>query len=159
MKINIANNEVIHFVGIGGIGMSGLAQIMKNMGFVIQGSDISKNKNIDRLKKIGIKIYNNHRIKNLKKVTMVIISSAIKKNNVELIAAKSKNLQIFKRAEMLANVISGSPGLLGIFFLLPPKSFTILFILTVFPLPTLRIPQLKLFFLFTLIIASTTSDT
>ena len=105
MKINIANNEVIHFVGIGGIGMSGLAQIMKNMGFVIQGSDISKNKNIDRLKKIGIKIYNNHRIKNLKKVTMVIISSAIKKNNVELIAAKSKNLQIFKRAEMLANVI------------------------------------------------------
>ena len=48
MKINIASNEVIHFIGIGGIGMSGLAQIMKNMGFVIQGSDLSKNKNIER---------------------------------------------------------------------------------------------------------------
>jgi UDP-N-acetylmuramate--alanine ligase len=106
MKINIASYEVIHFIGIGGIGMSGLAQIMKNMGFVIQGSDISKNKNIDRLKKIGIKIYNNHFKKNLKNATIVIISSAIKKNNIELIAAKSKNLQIFKRAEMLANVIA-----------------------------------------------------
>ncbi len=106
MKIKIATNEVIHFIGIGGIGMSGLAQIMKNMGFAIQGSDISKNKNIDRLKKLGVKIYNNHNKKNLKKATMIITSSAIKKNNVELIAAKSKNLQIFKRAEMLANVIA-----------------------------------------------------
>ena len=57
MKINIASNEVIHFVGIGGIGMSGLAQIMKNMGFVVQGSDLSSNKNTDRLIKSGIKIY------------------------------------------------------------------------------------------------------
>ena len=55
MKINIASKEVIHFIGVGGIGMSGLAQIMKNMGFVIQGSDLSRNKNTDRLIKSGIK--------------------------------------------------------------------------------------------------------
>ena len=54
MKINIASNEVIHFIGIGGIGMSGLAQIMNNMGFAIQGSDLSKNKNTERLIKKGI---------------------------------------------------------------------------------------------------------
>ena len=57
MKINIASNEVVHFIGIGGIGMSGLAQIMKNMGFRVQGSDLSHNKNTDRLIKTGIKIY------------------------------------------------------------------------------------------------------
>ena len=57
MKVKIASNEVIHFVGIGGIGMSGLAQIMHNMGFMIQGSDLVQNKNIDRLRKFGIKIF------------------------------------------------------------------------------------------------------
>ena len=56
MKINIASNEVIHFIGIGGIGMSGLAQIMNNMGFTIQGSDLNRNKNTDRLIKKGIKV-------------------------------------------------------------------------------------------------------
>ena len=57
MKINIASNEVVHFIGIGGIGMSGLAQIMSNMGFTIQGSDLSRNKNTDRLIKKGIKVF------------------------------------------------------------------------------------------------------
>ena len=79
MKINIASNEVIHFIGIGGIGMSGLAQIMANMGFRVQGSDLSSNKNIHRLIKSGIKIYIGHNAKNIKKATMIVISSAIKK--------------------------------------------------------------------------------
>ena len=106
MKINIGSNEVIHFIGIGGIGMSGLAQIMKNMGFYIQGSDLSKSKSTDRLIKTGIKVFFGHNKSNLKKTTMVIISSAIKKNNKELIAAKSKKLPIYKRGEMLANVVA-----------------------------------------------------
>ena len=118
MKINIANNEIIHFIGIGGIGMSGLAQIMKNMGFSIQGSDLNRNKNTERLIKSKIKVYVGHHQKNLRKATMVVVSSAIKKNNKELQAAKSKKLSIFKRGEMLANivalkkniVISGSHG-------------------------------------------------
>jgi len=106
MKINIASNEVIHFIGIGGIGMSGLAQIMNNMGFTIQGSDLNQNKNTDRLIKKGIKVYFGHNQKNLNKTTMVVISSAIKKNNKELLAAKSKKLPVFKRGEMLANIVS-----------------------------------------------------
>jgi len=106
MKINIASNEVVHFIGIGGIGMSGLAQIMNNMGFTIQGSDLNRNKNTDRLIKKGIKIFFGHHKKNLNKTTMVVISSAVKKNNIELIAAKHKKLPVFKRGEMLANIVA-----------------------------------------------------
>jgi len=106
MKINIASNEVIHFIGIGGIGMSGLAQIMKNMGFTIQGSDLSKNKNTERLIKSGIKVFLKHDKKNLKNVTMTVISSAIKNNNKELKAARYKNLPVFKRGDMLANIVA-----------------------------------------------------
>ena len=118
MKINIASNEVIHFIGIGGIGMSGLAQIMNTMGFTIQGSDLSRNKNTERLVKLGIKVYFGHNKKNLQKATMIVFSSAITKNNREFEAAKNKNLPLFKRGEMLANidalkkniVIAGSHG-------------------------------------------------
>ena len=106
MKINIAINEVVHFIGIGGIGMSGLAQIMKNMGFAIQGSDLNRNKNTERLIKSGMKVYFGHHQKNLKKATMIVISSAIKKNNKELKAAKLKKLPVFKRGEMLANIVA-----------------------------------------------------
>ena len=106
MKINIASNEVIHFIGIGGIGMSGLAQIMKNMGFTIQGSDLNRNKNTERLTKSGIKVFFRHNRKNLKKATMIVISSAIKKNNLELRAANHKNLPVFKRGDMLANIVA-----------------------------------------------------
>ncbi len=106
MKINIGSKEIVHFIGIGGIGMSGLAQIMKNIGFTIQGSDLSQNKNTERLIKSNIKVYFNHNKKNLRKATMVVISSAIKKNNKELKAAISKKLPIFKRGEMLANIVS-----------------------------------------------------
>jgi UDP-N-acetylmuramate--alanine ligase len=106
MKINIASNEVIHFIGIGGIGMSGLAQIMKNMRFAIQGSDLSRNKNTERLVKSGIKVFFRHDKKNLNKATMIVISSAIKNNNKELKAAKYKNLPIFKRGDMLANIVA-----------------------------------------------------
>jgi len=106
MKISIGSNEVIHFIGIGGIGMSGLAQIMNNMGFTIQGSDLNRNKNTDRLIKKGIKVFFGHHQKNIKKTTMVVISSAVKKNNVELVSAKYKKLPIFKRGEMLANIVA-----------------------------------------------------
>jgi len=106
MKINIASNEVVHFIGIGGIGMSGLAQIMKNMGFAIQGSDLNRSKNTERLIKLGMKVYFGHNQENLKKATMIVISSAIKKNNKELKAAKYKNLPVFKRGEMLANIVA-----------------------------------------------------
>ena len=106
MKIELAKTEVIHFVGIGGIGMSGLSLIMKGMGFNIQGSDISNNKNIDRLKKNKIKILIKHKKKNINNATILVISSAIKKNNPELIEARKKQLPIYKRGEMLAHIVS-----------------------------------------------------
>ncbi len=106
MNIKIAKKEIIHFIGIGGIGMSGLALIMKGQGFKVQGSDISNNKNIDRLKKEKIKIYLDQSKKNLKIATIVVISSAIKKTNPELIEAKRKKIPIIKRGEMLASIVS-----------------------------------------------------
>jgi len=106
MKIELAKTEVIHFVGIGGIGMSGLSLIMKRMGFNVQGSDILNNKNIERLKKSKIKILINHEKKNIEKATILVISSAIKKDNPELIEARRKQLPIYKRGVMLAHIVS-----------------------------------------------------
>ena len=106
MKIKLAKKETIHFIGIGGIGMSGLSLIMKGQGFKVQGSDIVDNKNIDRLRKEKIKIYLNQTKKNLKNATIVVISSAIKKNNPELIEAKRRKIPIIKRGEMLASTVS-----------------------------------------------------
>ncbi len=106
MKIKLAKSELIHFIGIGGIGMSGLALIMKSKGFKVQGSDIANNKNIERLKKEKIKVFIGHKKQNINKGTIVVISSAIKKSNPELIAAKKKQLPIYKRGEMLANIVS-----------------------------------------------------
>ena len=104
-KIKLGTQEVVHFIGIGGIGMSGLAQIMKTMGFTVQGSDVSKNKNTDNCKKLGIKILINHNRKNINKATIVVKSSAIKPSNVELLDAKKKNIPVYERIEMLANII------------------------------------------------------
>ena len=105
-KINLGQKEVIHFVGIGGIGMSGLAQIMNNMGFKIQGSDQNKNKNTLSCVKRGIKVFFGHSKKNIKNSTILVKSSAIKNNNVELKFAKSKKIPIYSRAEVLADVVS-----------------------------------------------------
>ncbi len=106
MKIKLAKTEIIHFIGIGGIGMSGLAIIMKGLGFKIQGSDISFNKNISRLKKNKTKVFIGHKKQNISNSTIIVISSAIKKNNPELKEAKKKKLPIYKRGEMLGHIVS-----------------------------------------------------
>ena len=106
MKIELAKTEVIHFIGIGGIGMSGLSLIMKGKGFKVQGSDINFNKNVERLKKEKIKVFLGQKKQNLKNATIVVISSAIKKNNPEMIEAKRKNLPIITRGKMLAHIVS-----------------------------------------------------
>ena len=105
-KINLGQKDLIHFVGIGGIGMSGLAHIMKNMGFRIQGSDLSKNKNTISCSKSGIKIFIGHSHHNIKKVTILVKSSAIKNSNVEIKYAKKNKIPIYSRAEVLADVVS-----------------------------------------------------
>ena len=106
MKIDLAKTEVIHFIGIGGIGMSGLSMIMKGKGFKVQGSDLNINKNIERLRKEKIKIFIGQKKQNLRNATIVVISSAIKKNNPEIIEAKRKNLPIITRGKMLAHIVS-----------------------------------------------------
>ena len=106
MKIKLAKKEIVHFIGIGGIGMSGLSLIMKGKGFQVQGSDLVINKNIERLKKEKIKIFIGQKKQNLKNATIVVISSAIKKNNPEIVEALRKNLPIIKRGQMLAHIVS-----------------------------------------------------
>ena len=106
MKIKLGKTEQIHFVGIGGIGMSGLALIMKELGFRVQGSDISLNKNIERLKKNRIKVFIGHKTSNLNQTTILVKSSAIKKNNSEILYGKRKKIPIYSRGDMLGHVVS-----------------------------------------------------
>ena len=106
MEIKLAKNEIIHFIGIGCIGMSGLSLIMKGKGFKVQGSDLNFNKNFEKLKKEKIKIFIGQKKQNIKDATIAVISSAIKKNNPEILEAKRKNLPIIKRGQMLAHIVS-----------------------------------------------------
>ena len=105
-KINLGQKDLIHFIGIGGIGMSGLAQIMKNMGFRIQGSDQHKNKNTINCAKLGIKVFIGHAPSNIKKATILVKSTAIKNNNPEIKYAKKNKIPIYSRAEVLADAVS-----------------------------------------------------
>ena len=96
----------IHFVGIGGIGMSGIAELLLNLKFDITGSDINQSQNVKRLESKGINVSINHSADNVKNVDVVVYSSAVKQNNPELIAAHKKNIPVIRRAEMLAELIS-----------------------------------------------------
>ena len=80
----------IHFIGIGGSGMSGIAEVLSNLGYVVTGSDQSKSSNTERLESLGIRIYYQHHASNLQDVEMVVKSTAIKEENAELIEAKKK---------------------------------------------------------------------
>ena len=105
-KINLGQKEIIHFIGIGGIGMSGLAQVMKNMGFKIQGSDQNKNKSTSNCIKAGIKVFIGHSKTNVKNATIIVKSSAIKDSNVEIKQAKKRKIPIYSRVDVLADVVS-----------------------------------------------------
>ena len=96
---------VIHFCGVGGIGMSGIAEVLHNLGYSVQGSDIDKNNNVVRLADLGIIIQIGHFAENIEKAAVVVVSSAIKKDNPELVEARRRQLPIIKRAEMLAELM------------------------------------------------------
>ena len=107
MQLNINKKDKIHLIGIGGIGMSGIAIILKKMGYDVQGSDISKkNKNLANLKKNKVKLFYRHKKENINHANIVVISSAINKSNAELKAALKKKILVIKRADMLAHIIS-----------------------------------------------------
>ena len=95
----------VHFVGIGGIGMSAIAEILSSMGVCVQGSNDQENANTCRLEKMGIRVFIGHKSENLDGCDAVVISSAIHDDNVELMAAKEKNLPIGHRSEMLAELL------------------------------------------------------
>lgn len=95
----------IHFVGIGGIGMSGIAEVLNNLGYKITGSDIRETDTTKRLESLGIKIYYGHKAENIHSAEVLVISSAIKKDNPELIEAKKLGIPVILRAEMLAELM------------------------------------------------------
>ncbi|MBL0935316.1 MAG: UDP-N-acetylmuramate--L-alanine ligase [Rhizobiaceae bacterium] len=96
---------VVHFIGIGGIGMSGIAEVLHNLGYKVQGSDQSDSANVQRLREKGIECFVGHRAENLGQAEVVVVSTAIKKSNPELAAAREKLLPIVRRAEMLAELM------------------------------------------------------
>tara|TARA_Y100001970_G_scaffold294234_1_gene448901 strand:+ start:9470 stop:10855 length:1386 start_codon:yes stop_codon:yes gene_type:complete len=101
----------IHFVGIGGIGMSGIAELMYNLGYKVVGTDINESEIISRLKKIGIKVLIGHQRKNLDDVDAVVYSSAIKKNNPEILEAKDRKIPLLSRADMLGELMKNKKSI------------------------------------------------
>ena len=95
----------IHFIGIGGIGMSGIAEVMHNLGYTVQGSDASDNYNVRRLAEKGMKTFIGHDAANVAEAAVVVVSTAIKRDNPELKAAREKRLPVVRRAEMLAELM------------------------------------------------------
>jgi UDP-N-acetylmuramate--alanine ligase len=95
----------VHFIGIGGIGMSGIAEVLVNLGYVVQGSDQAESGNVKRLREKGVRIAIGHAAENLTGVRVVVVSSAIKHDNPELIAARAQRLPVVRRAEMLAELM------------------------------------------------------
>ncbi|MFL6805261.1 MAG: UDP-N-acetylmuramate--L-alanine ligase [Xanthobacteraceae bacterium] len=95
----------IHFVGIGGIGMSGIAEVLCNLGYTVQGSDASESANVNRLRDKGIRISIGHKPENLAGADVVVVSTAIKRDNPELLAARAQRIPVVRRAEMLAELM------------------------------------------------------
>ena len=95
----------VHFVGIGGIGMSGIAEVLANLGYSVTGSDVADSANVKRLRDKGIRIAIGHKAENTDGADVVVVSSAIKRDNPELIAARIKRLPVVRRAEMLAELM------------------------------------------------------
>jgi UDP-N-acetylmuramate--alanine ligase len=95
----------VHFVGIGGIGMSGIAEVLANLGYIVTGSDVADSANVKRLRDKGIKVTVGHKAENIDGADVVVVSSAIKPENPELVTARAKRLPVVRRAEMLAELM------------------------------------------------------
>jgi UDP-N-acetylmuramate--alanine ligase len=95
----------VHFVGIGGIGMSGIAEVLINLGYTVSGSDAADNANVKRLREQGAKVAIGHKPDNVDGADVVVVSSAIKPDNPELVAARARRLPVVRRAEMLAELM------------------------------------------------------
>ena len=96
---------IIHFVGIGGIGMSGIAEILHNLGYVVQGSDVADGANVRRLQGLGMRVEIGHRTENLGAAQVIVVSSAVKADNPEVAAARARLIPVVRRAEMLGELM------------------------------------------------------
>ena len=96
--------NTIHFVGIGGIGMSGIAEVLHNLGYAVQGSDIAENPNVRRLMKLGIRVFVGHDAKNIDDAQIVVVSTAIRNENPEIQAARARLIPVVHRSEMLGEL-------------------------------------------------------
>src|ERR1700744_4862002 len=96
---------LIHFVGIGGIGMSGIAEVLCNLGYTVQGSDAAEGANVVRLREKGVKVTVGHKAENVDGADVVVVSTAIKRDNPELMAARASRIPVVRRAEMLAELM------------------------------------------------------
>ncbi len=105
MKVLPLDIGIVHFVGIGGIGMSGIAEILHNLGYQVQGSDIAESANVQRLRDMGIEIQVGHRAENVENAKVVVVSSAIKLDNPEVATAREKFIPVVRRAEMLGELM------------------------------------------------------
>ncbi len=95
----------IHFVGIGGIGMSGIAEVLHTLGYAVQGSDIADNANVKRLREAGIPVAIGHEARNVANAQVVVVSTAVKRDNPEVVAARTRLIPVVRRAEMLAELM------------------------------------------------------
>lgn len=96
--------RVIHFIGIGGIGMSGIAEVLHNLGYEVTGSDLKGSETVERLRGLGLKVYVGHRPENIDSAHVVVVSSAVRADNPEVIEARRKSIPVIPRAEMLAEL-------------------------------------------------------
>lgn len=111
MNLKTLKHKKIHFIGVGGIGMSGIAQLLAQRGYHVSGSDLSSNGNTARLQKMGVQVEFGHMATILKDKDLVVISTDIKEDNPELMQARTQNLPILHRAEMLALLMEGFHGI------------------------------------------------
>ena len=96
---------LIHFIGIGGIGMSGIAETLHNLDYQVQGSDISESPNVARLRNLGLRIFIGQENENVSGASIIVVSTAIKSNNPELVAARKLQIPVVHRAEMLGELM------------------------------------------------------
>lgn len=111
MRICPQSVGIIHFIGIGGIGMSGIAEVLHSLNYSVRGSDISENANVQRLKNLGIPVLIGHAAEHVEDAALIVVSSDIKPNNIELMQARSLSLPIVRRAEMLAELMRLKPSI------------------------------------------------
>ena len=111
MHILPESTGIVHFIGIGGIGMSGIAEILHKSGYTVRGSDVNDNANVKRLRAQAIPIFIGQRAEQVEDAAVVVVSTAVSSENPELKAARSFNIPVVHRAEMLAEIMRMKPSI------------------------------------------------